>query len=175
MRNIVALVLCTLMTACVVPAYTVPDGKPTAELKFEVSTDSAGATLATPSYLIRKFEDSSCSTATEGSQLLTIKSTGPKDVGGPVKVAADEPLTLAITTLESRLAQNRQCSFTTTFTPAPGQSYTVQFVSRSQASACGMRVLDANGKQVAHKDPVNSCATTFMGQLKNGGGGMLIW
>jgi hypothetical protein len=174
-RIVAVLVPCTLLAACVVPGYTLPDGKPQAELKFEVSTDSAGATLATPSYLVRTFGDPNCSEPTEGTRLLTIKSTGPKDVGGPIKVVGGEPLTLGVTTLEARLAQNRQCSFTTTFTPAAGQSYTVQFVSRDQARACGLRVLDADGKQVAHKDPVNSCATTFAGQLKNGGGGMLIW
>lgn len=175
MKIFAALAMCTLMTACVVPAYTVPAGKSTAELNFEVSNDSTGITLAKPSYLIATFEDANCSTATDGTRLLTIKSTGHKDVGGPVTVIAGDPITLAITTVEARFFQNRQCSFTTTFTPSVGQSYTVQFASIYQAHACGMRILDAAGKQVTHKEPTKSCAITFAGPVKNGGAGIKIW
>jgi len=171
MKNIAALALYTLMAACVAP-YSLPAGKPTAALTFEVSTDSTGITLMKPSYVVSTFEDSSCTSATDGTRLLMIKSTGPKDVAGPVTVAAGDPMTLAITTVEARLFQNRQCSFTTTFTPSAGQAYTVQFASVDQGHGCGMNVLDAAGKQVTHKEPKNSCANTMAGAIRNGGAGI---
>ena len=155
MKNIATIALCTLMTACV-PRYTVPDGKPTAELNFEVSTESTGTLLV--NYTVLTFEDPNCSGPKEGTKLLLIKSTGHKDVGGPVRVVAGDPITLAIKTMEGRLAESRQCSFTTTFTPSVAQSYTVQFASTDQAQTCNMRVLDAAGRQIAHKDPIKSCA-----------------
>ena len=155
LKNIVPIALCTLMAACV-PAYTVQDGKPTAELNVEVTTESTG-TVGT-FFMVLTFEDPDCSGPKEGSRLLQIKSTGAKDVGGPVRVVAGEPITLAIKTMEGRLGESRQCSFTTTFTPSVAQSYTVQFASLNQAQACNMRVLDAAGTQIAQKDPIKSCA-----------------
>src|SRR6185436_12524360 len=91
------------------------------------------------------------------------------------RVVAGDPLTLAMTVSEARLGQNRQCSFTATFTPNAAQSYTVRFASTDQALACGMRIFDSAGKQVAQKEPANSCAITFAGAVKNGGAGILDW
>jgi hypothetical protein len=175
MKNFFTLANCVVLTACVA-TYTVPAGKPTAELRFEVSTDSTGTTTK-PGYIVSTFEDPNCSTATDGTRLLTIKSKGPidVDVAGPIRVVAGDPLTLAMKVSEVRLGQNRQCSFTATFTPSVAQSYTVRFVSTDQALACGMRVFDAAGKEVAQKEPANSCLTTFAGAVKNGGAGILDW
>ncbi len=126
-------------------------------------------------YRVFAYEDLSCTPSRLGSKLESRQFTDANEKIGPIKVAAESPLTFAILYGEARIAQNRECGFTASFTPHEGESYTVNFAVSNGALACGIGITDGAGHDVPFESPVSSCAETFAGKVRNGGAGLLNW
>jgi hypothetical protein len=121
------------------------------------------------------YEDFSCAASKYGPVLDTKSLADATEQLGPFNVVAGKPFVFAADYMEARIAQNKECSYTASFVPAPGQSYVVRFAAVNQVQGCGVQVSDGNGSKVAYKAPELSCVSTFAGRVRNGGAGVLNW
>ncbi len=153
--------------------YSPPTNAPSATMTLDLRSDSKGTTMQ--GYGVFAYKDMNCTPSPLGALMESKQFTGAVERMGPLKVAASSPLTFAVLYGESRMAQNRQCSFTASFLPRAGESYGVQFVVEDGALACGMKIVDGAGQEVRFESPLSSCAETFAGRVKNGGSGLLNW
>jgi len=172
MRTLSLLLIHLALTGCA-STYTIPSGEPSATIAFDMSSDSSNTTGR--SFTVWTYEDTACTPSKNGAILASKGLSNTEEKFGPLKISATSPFTFAVSYLESRIGQNRECSFTATFTPQVGLSYRVRFAAKDQAGVCGIQITDSGGVEVDYASPELSCAETFVGKIKNGGGGGVNW
>ena len=163
-----------LLGACATTkTYTVPSNVPTASLALDLHSVSTGTT--SQSYRVFAYDDLNCTASRFGAPLKIVRFAEPSVKLEPIKIVAEAPLTFSILYGESRMAQNRQCSFTASFMPRSGDTYNILFQVAHGAQACGMKIFDKSNSEVSYESPLMSCAETFAGRVRNGGTGILDW
>ncbi len=162
--------LCAFILTGCAPGYAVPKGAPAASLAFDLRSDSEGTTSRY--FNIFAYEASDCEQSPLGSSMGHVMFAGSREMVGPIDVAADRRLTFAVSYLESRLNQNRGCSFTATFTPRKAERYQVLFSATNQSLNCEMKISDQYGADVDFHSPAASCASSYAGSEENGQGGI---
>lgn len=172
MKSVIAIAGLLWLVGCA-STYSLPTNSPSATMTLDLRSESKGTTMQ--GYRVFAYQDMNCTPSPLGSLIESKQFTGAVEKIGPIKVVAASPLTFAVLYGESRMSQNRQCSFTASFLPRAGESYGVQFAVADGALACGMKITDGAGQEVSFESPSSSCAETFAGRVKNGGTGVLNW
>ncbi|MBI1891856.1 MAG: hypothetical protein HYS18_14510 [Burkholderiales bacterium] len=172
MNKFAALTALIFLSGCA-SSYKIPNDHPSASVSFDLTSDSTNTT--SKGFNVFAYDDLNCIPSKHGSRIDWKWPANDREILGPASVAAGVSLTFAVLYGESRIAQNRNCSFTASFNPLAGQTYLIRFVVTNQSLACGIQITDSSGTQVAYQAPENSCAETFAGKVKNGGAGILDW
>lgn len=152
-----------LLTACATPKSLVADG-PSAELAFTLDSQSPGGGMG-QHWHVWKFDDATCQAQEKGVLVARKRRKTPL---APIRLPAGRPVTLAFWYIEANFAQNKECSYTWTFTPTAGETYTVDLkVSPYVMCAAGLGA--ASGAAPDVDTPVNSCVTGLLGRkIPNG-------
>ena len=162
-----------LLCACSPPRPLVSTG-PTATLAPSLSSDSVGT--SGKFWRVYKFNDATC-TSSEKGVVFARKLTG--NSGGdlaPIVLPAGNRITLGFGYMESRFAQNRECSYTVTFTPEANQHYTARFAVTGNSNACDLSLTDSTGHPAEASQPVMSCVVGLLNhKIRNGQPGVLNW
>lgn len=163
---------CMAVSACQT-TYTAPTGKPSANIVVDAGSDSSSTTGG--SFNVFAFaDDVACKASPHGKNLGTTVFSDGTETYGPISVPAAERFTFAVRYIESRMAQNRDCSFTASFVPEPDHSYLVRFRSVADVSSCSLTVDDQTaGRSVSLAAPQYSCVASVAGRPKNGQAGHL--
>lgn len=77
--------------------------------------------------------------------------------------------------IESRIAQNRECSFTFTYKPKVAERYEINFDVVEESTICSATVKDSLGTPVEVEVPEYSCAIGLTKKVRNGRPGTLNW
>ena len=145
---------------------------PSAKLSIHLASQSQNTNVQ--AWRISSYDDQTCVKDEDGT--LAARKVG--NSGGALEsfdVPAEKPVTLGFWYSEARYAQNRECSYTLTFSPAANGSYSARFEVADGANACRVLLNDSEGQPVATSTPVLSCAKTQAGKVPNGGTGILNW
>lgn len=172
LKNAVALCATMILGGCA-SAYRAPEAGASATISFDLTSDSTGTSTRT--FTAWAYEDLSCKPSKYGAKLDSKALADAHEILGPTKVAGGSPFTFALSYIEARFAQNRECSYTASFVPAAGQTYAVNFAVVNQSLGCGLKITDQSGESVQYQSPEYSCAETMAGKIKNGGAGILDW
>ena len=136
----------------------------TAEITFNIQSDSAGGGMG-KHWTIWQFNDPTCETKEKGERIAKKRRNKPI---APVTVPAGRPITLAFWYIEANFAQNRECSYTWTFTPVTGAKYTAD-LAVSPTISCKASLADSSGQAIPSSQPVNSCVAGLYGhKIANG-------
>lgn len=164
LRAVVLPAITLSLSACQ-STYIVPDGIPTASIAFEVHTDSTNTTMRNSR--IEAFKNEICEPSPYG-QGVTFDLASPKSqVYDPVKLVADEPVTLVVRYNESRFARHHDCLYTATFTPRAGHEYKAIFNSLDNGSYCTLTINDQETvppEPVQFTSPATSCGDSLSGK-----------
>lgn len=162
------------LAGCAGNAYRVSPGDPVSRLSFDLSTDSTGTTGRW--FRIYSYGDLSCAPSARGWTVTSTSALGQvedRETLGPVDVQAGEPFTFVVAYIESRFAQNRECSFTASFTPEAGRAYRASFAVTRQSNVCDLKIEDDRNTRISYAAPEDSCYQGRVGRMPNGGGGRL--
>jgi hypothetical protein len=157
------IVLAALLLPSVVLAKPPLPAGPAAELAFELHSDSTGGGLGAH-WNVFAFEDPACPPKQKGKRVAHKKRNKPMP---PVQLVAGRPVTLAFYYLEANYAENRECSYTWTFTPSEGVKYNAH-LAVSRDVRCSLALVDAAAQPVPGQTPVHSCVAGLYGQHPNG-------
>ncbi|WP_377154559.1 hypothetical protein ACFJIX_21100 [Roseateles sp. UC29_93] len=157
------------VTGCGGPQALVTSG-PAATLAVDVRAASTSTNLQ--AWRVSSFEDASCKSEQDGV-LVARRIANSGGALEPFKVPAGKPVTIGIGYVEARYMQNRECSFTFTFTPQEQASYRTRFEVNGEVDSCVALLVDANDEPVAVSAPEMSCVKGLMKRLTNGGAGHL--
>ncbi len=150
-----------MLTGCQT-TYTLPIGKPSAEISFESTSDSTGTTGMFISVL--HYENLNCDPSKYGDKIAGTSFAEKMEILGPVKILAEESFTFAIRYIDSRIAENRECSVTGSFFPRNGRSYIARFRTVGNVSFCDMTIeeLYPNDSQIIDYIYPEFTCTKFM-------------
>ncbi|RDZ26170.1 hypothetical protein [Lysobacter silvisoli] len=153
-----------LLTGCLSPQALVKGDAPSAELAFDLQSQSTGGGLG-KHWHVWKYEDAACEAKEKGVLVARKRLKQPM---APIRLPADRPVTLAFWYIEANFGQNRECTYTWTFTPNAGEKYSVD-LRVSPYVSCDVRLTGASGVPVPATTPVNSCVTGLLGRkIENG-------
>lgn len=131
---------------------------------MEIESNSSGGGLG-KHWHVWKFRDSACEAKEKPVRVARKRKGKPME---PLRLPADQPITLAFWYIEANYAVNRECSYTWTFTPKAGEKYRAKFAVSPQVR-CAATISDSNGAAVETATPVNSCVIGLYGQrIPNG-------
>jgi hypothetical protein len=157
-RCLLLLLPCTVLSACA-SNYTVPSGKPSAKVVFDLATESTDATSR--SFTVSAFDAfPSCNGSPYGRKLGLVLLSKNQELIGPLDVVAGEPLAFGVRYGDSVFGGNRDCSYVASFTPEPSGLYVVSFRTRGEVSSCGLTVQQqapAAAGPVGISRPARSC------------------
>ncbi len=162
-----------LLPGCV-SVYKPPAGKAHSKISFDLNNDSVGTTVRT--FSIWNYSDSKCTPSKDGLKIDFKPFASEHEKLGPYEILGDSPFTFAVAYGEARVAQNRDCSVTATFTPSSLKKYTVHFFVKDQSYRCGIKILDEKENIVPFEQPEYTCRESLARKKpKNGGAGILTW
>ena len=170
-NSLLAAPLALLLTACVSPQALDIRG-PSAKLAINHSSDSVGTTTMT--WRVFYFESAACAEGDKGTMVARKLLGDGTNALETVTLPAGQPATLAFGYVEARFAQNRECSYAMTFTPAEQASYTAHFAVIGASSACAVVLTDAAGKVVPFDKPPTSCFANLQGKRSANGQGSIL-
>jgi hypothetical protein len=174
LRNGLIVAALSAVVGCAYNAYRVSSGDPISRLSFDLATDSTGTTGKW--FRVYSYRDLSCAPSERGWIVAMTSALGSATTGdtlGPVDIRAGEPFTFVVSYAESRFAQNRECSFTASFTPEAGRAYRASFAVTKQSNVCNLQIEDDRNTRVSYATPEDSCYQGLVGRMPNGGGGTL--
>jgi hypothetical protein len=154
-------VLALLLSGCQT-AYMLPTGIPTANISFDVSTDSTGTTGLF--YSVLNFGGVDCHPSEYGEKITGKSFAGEHETFGPFNILAEAPFTFAVKYTDSRFAQNRECSYTASFTPREGRNYLATFKTIGNVSSCNMTIGESHQQKyetIEFISPELTCAPYF--------------
>ena len=173
-RNFAGMAFFLIMTGCQ-KAYIAPNDSNVAEMIFIARNDSIGTSVRKVRVL--SFPNSKCANGMGSRKIAQKMFSRHYEAFGPIKVVANKPFTFAVTYLDARAAQNRDCSVTATFTPLTGHSYKAAFDVVDDVSQCGLKVQDNTFQEVSDvtfESPEYSCVESFIEEkVHNGQAGWL--
>lgn len=154
----------TLVTAgCVSTEIMVPSGA-SAELAMDLESNSSGGGMG-QHWHVWKYQDSMCQAEEKAVRIARKRKNKPMEI---LHLPADQPITLAFWYIEANFGQNRECSYTWTFTPKAGEKYRAR-LAVSPAVHCNASISDNAGAPVEMLSPENSCVIGLYGQrIRNG-------
>lgn len=158
--------LCLLALAtcgCVSTEVLAPKG-PAAELAMDIESHSTGGGLGRH-WNVWKYEDSACRDPEKGVRVAHKRKGKPME---SLHLPAEQPITLALWYIEANYGNNRECSYTWTFTPKTGEHYRAR-LAVSRDIHCNVTLVDAAGAPVDVSTPENSCVLGVYGKrIPNG-------
>ena len=135
-----------------------------AEINFTIQSNSTHEGIG-KHWTVWRFNDPSCETKEKGERIAKKRRNKPIP---PVSLPAGRPVTIAFYYVEANFAQNRECSYTWTFTPTAGEKYSSDLVVSSNIS-CKATLVSSSGESVQTTTPVNSCVVGLYGaKVANG-------
>ncbi len=169
LKSLAFLFATAALAGCAGP-QALPVKGPASTLAIHLSSDSVDTSMKT--WRIFKFDDASCVADSDGT-LIAKQILG--NSGGqlePIRLPADENITIGFGYIEARFGQSRQCSHTLTFRPQANQSYAAHFAVVGNSNDCSVALRDGQERIVATSTPARSCVLGLLkDKLPNGQGG----
>ena len=135
-----------------------------AEINFTIQSNSTHEGIG-KHWTVWQFKDPSCETKEKGERIAKKRRNKPIP---PVSLPAGRPVTIAFYYVEANFAQNRECSYTWTFTPMAGEKYSSDLVVSPNIS-CKATLASSAGESVQTSTPANSCVVGLYGaKVANG-------
>ena len=130
-----------------------------AEINFTIESNSTHEGIG-KHWTVWQFTDPNCETKEKGERIAKKRRNKPIP---PVSVPAGRPVTIAFYYVEANFKQNRECSYTWTFTPRAGEKYSSDLVV-SQNISCNATIVSSSGEIVQASTPANSCVVGLYGK-----------
>lgn len=152
-----------LISGCVSTEIMAPSAT-TAELVMDIESNSLGGGMG-QHWHVWKYQDSMCQAEEKGVRVAWKRKNKPM---GSIHVPVGKPITLAFWYIEANFSQNRECSYTWTFTPEAGEKYHAK-LAVSPMLQCSTYLTNSTGAPVETVRPIDSCVIGMYGQrVRNG-------
>ena len=151
------------VSGCASTEITAPSAT-TAELAMDIESRSSGGGIG-QNWHVWKYQDATCQTTEKGVRVARKRKDRPME---SIHLPAGRPITLAFWYIEADFGQNRECSYTWTFTPQMGETYRAK-LDVSPRVQCLATLTDAAGATVETTNPENSCVIgVYRQRVRNG-------